>query len=139
MTDPKQLPEQFEEALKAHDFRKMGEMMHENYTYESRDGKKIEGREAGMAFYKTMISAFPDLTMEMKNVIVSENFVVSEFINHATHSGVMNAIMPTNRTISIPTCKVIEIRDDKIYADRDYFDNALFMQQLGIKGGHEHA
>ncbi|MGE5394125.1 MAG: ester cyclase [Candidatus Saccharibacteria bacterium] len=138
MTDPKQTLKQFMEAITHHDYHKMEEMMHEDYVYESSDGKKIEGRDAGMAFYKMMITAFPDLSVEMKNVIVSGNFIVSEFINHGTFTGMMNGIMPTNRAISIPTCNILELRDGKIIADRDYFDNALFMMQIGIEAGMEH-
>jgi steroid delta-isomerase-like uncharacterized protein len=138
MTDPKRTLEQFMEAISAHDFQKMEEMMHEDYTYESSDGKKIKGKESGIAFYKMMLGAFPDFSMEIRNVIVAENFVVSEFTNHGTFTGVMNGIMPTNRSISVPNCNILELRDGKIYADRDYFDNALMMQQLGIEAGMEH-
>jgi steroid delta-isomerase-like uncharacterized protein len=138
MTDPRQILEQFMEAITSHNFEKIEEMLHDNYTYESSDGQKVNGPKEGVARYQSLINAFTDMHMEIRNEIVSGNFVVSEFTVHATHTGELNGIMPTNRTITLPTCNIIEIRDGKIYADRDYWDNALMMHQLGVEMGMEH-
>ena len=35
---------------------------------------------------------------------------------------------PTGRKVTVPICDVIEVRDGKVYAEREYFD----MQQLGV-------
>jgi ketosteroid isomerase-like protein len=35
-------------------------------------------------------------------------------------------------------CKVLEFRDGKIYAEREYFDMAHLMQQLGAATGPAH-
>jgi steroid delta-isomerase-like uncharacterized protein len=138
MNDPKQIMEQFMEAITSHNLDKMEEMLHESYTYESSDGQMANGPKEGIARYRSLINAFPDMHMELRNELVSGNFVVSEFINHATHTGELNGIMPTNRTIKLPSCNICETREGKIYADRDYFDNALLMQQLGVEIGMEH-
>lgn len=138
MTDPKQILEQFMAALTAKNFEEVEQMLHEHYTYQSCDGQQLNSPKEGMAMYQSLFNAFPDMQMEMKNVLVSGNFVVSEFIAHATHKGEFNGIMPTGRTITIPVCNIVEIREGKIYADHDYYDNALMMQQLGVEVGMEH-
>jgi predicted ester cyclase len=48
-------------------------------------------------------------------------------------------IDPTNRKVTVPICNVTEFRDEKIYAEHEYFDNAYLLQQLGIEVGHAHA
>lgn len=135
MNDSKLIAEQYLEAFRAHDFLTLEEMMHEDYTYETSDGNKITGKEAGMANARMLLDAYPDLTFETRNRIVSENYVVSELILHGTQKG----IMPGNRTLSLPACNVIEIRDGKIYSEHDYLDNTLMMKQLEAEVGHEHA
>ncbi|MBC8004505.1 MAG: ester cyclase [Verrucomicrobia bacterium] len=137
MNDQRQLVEQFMEAIANHDYPKIREMLHDEYTYESSDGQRMEGPEAGIARYEMLTSAFPDLHMDIRNMFVDGNTIVSEFINHGTHQGEMNGIEPTYHPIALPSCNIIEIRDGKIYADRDYYDNALMMHQLGVVLGRE--
>lgn len=139
MNDSKLIAEQYLEAVRSHDFRTLEEMIHEDYTYETSDGNKIKGKEAGLANARMLLNAFPDLSFETRNRIISGNYVVSELILHGTHMGVMNGLMPGNRTLSLPACNVIEIRDGKIFVEHDYYDNALMMQQLAAEVGHEHA
>lgn len=139
MDKPKQLVEQFMEAITNHDYPKIQEMLHEEYTYESCDGQRAEGVEAGVARYESMTTAFPDMRMDIRNIFVDGNTVVSEFIIHGIHQGEMNDIEPTWHPIAVPSCNILEIKDGKIYADRDYYDNSLMMHQLGVEMGHEHA
>lgn len=139
MDNPKQIVEQFMEAVTNHDYPKIQEMLHEDYTYESSDGQRVEGIDGGMARYEMLTAAFPDLHMDIRNMYVDGNTVISEFINHGTHQGEINGIMPTWHPIALPSCNIIEIKDGKIYADRDYYDNAFMMHQLGVELGQEHA
>ena len=57
----------------------------------------------------------------------------------ATHQGELMGIAPTGRRVEVPVCNVIEVRDGKIYAEREYFDTAHLMQQLGVAAGPAHA
>ena len=41
-------------------------------------------------------------------------------------------IAPTGRQITIPVCNVMEVRDGKLYAEREYMDMLHMMQQLGV-------
>lgn len=137
MIDSQQLVSEFMEAITRHDFGRVREMLHEDYIYEGSDGQRLEGPEAGIVLYEMLTNAFPDMNMDIRQVIVSGNMVVTEFICHGTHQGELNGIMPTYHPIALPFCNVIEVRDGKIYADRDYYDNALLMHQLGVEVGHE--
>ena len=37
-------------------------------------------------------------------------------------------VAPTGRKVTVPICDVIDVRDGKVFAEREYFD----MQQLGV-------
>ena len=41
-------------------------------------------------------------------------------------------IAPTGKTVAIPVCDVLEIRDGKIYSEREYMDMMTIMVQLGV-------
>lgn len=39
---------------------------------------------------------------------------------------------PTGKTVAIPVCDIYEIRDGKIYREREYIDFMTLMVQLGV-------
>ncbi|MBI4571514.1 MAG: ester cyclase, partial [Chloroflexi bacterium] len=41
-------------------------------------------------------------------------------------------IPATGRKVEMPVCTVLDIRDGKITAEREYMDMAHMMQQLGV-------
>lgn len=138
MIDSKKIVEEYLDAISRHDFTKVRHMIHEEYSYTGSDGQKQNGPEAGVAVAQMYGEAFPDLKFDIRNMYLSGNIVVSEFIVNATHTGNLMNIAPTNRTVSVPVCNIAEIREGKIYAEREYFDMALLMQQLGVETGQEH-
>ena len=41
-------------------------------------------------------------------------------------------IAPTNKKVSIPVCEIIELRDGKVYREREYMDMLHMMTQRGV-------
>jgi steroid delta-isomerase-like uncharacterized protein len=138
MTDPKKIVEEYMDAVFRHDSEKVRHLLHNEYTYTSGDGQSQKGIEAGVAIAEMYGNAFPDMKFEIQNMFLSGNIVVTEFIVKATHSGNLMDIAPTNRKVVVNICDVTEIREGKIYAEREYFDMAHLLQQLGVEIGHEH-
>jgi predicted ester cyclase len=52
-----------------------------------------------------------------------------------THTGPLQDIAPTGRSVALPGCNVIELRDGLIYREADYFDTATMLKQLGVTEG----
>jgi limonene-1,2-epoxide hydrolase len=42
-------------------------------------------------------------------------------------------INPTNRRVSVPVCGVLEVRDNKIYSEHEYWDSNTVLQQMGVQ------
>ena len=114
------------------DWDTMRSLFHPDYKYMGGDGKELSGPDAGLKVAKTYASAFPDGKMEIKNVTEAGNTSVTEFVARGTHKGDLNGIAPTNKSIQIHVCNVIEVRDGKIYREREYFDALTMMIQLGV-------
>jgi predicted ester cyclase len=57
---------------------------------------------------------------------------VIEFTASGTQTGELSGIPPTGRSVSADVCNVVEVRDGKIYREREYYDVMGLMQQLGV-------
>jgi len=132
MSDPAAIARQYLEAVPRREFDKVRELYHPQYSYTGGDGQRQEGADAGIAVAQMYTTAFPDVKLDIKGIHVAGNVAVVEFVANGTHQGELMGIAPTGRKISVPVCNVMEMRDGKVYAEREYFDAALMMQQLGV-------
>jgi steroid delta-isomerase-like uncharacterized protein len=123
---------EYQEAMSEHDIEKVRQLFHAQYTHTDSDGQKKEGIDAGIEIATMYMNAFPDLTIDPINIYSIGDTVVSEFVARGTHQGRLMDFDPTGRRINLPVCDIIEVKDGKIFAEREYFDSANMMQQLGI-------
>jgi steroid delta-isomerase-like uncharacterized protein len=132
MADAGAIAREYLEAVPRHDFDKVRELFHPQYSFTGGDGRRQEGADAGIAVTQMYTTAFPDVKLDIKSIHVAGNVAIVEFVANGTHQGELMGIAPTGRKISVPVCNVLEIRDGKVYAEREYFDMAHMMQQLGV-------
>ena len=79
-----------------------------------------------------LIRAFPDLRIEVEQILASGDSVVTRMRATGTHQGSFAGIAPTGKSISMQACSVVEIRNGKAVRGRLYADNATLFQQLGV-------
>jgi steroid delta-isomerase-like uncharacterized protein len=133
MSDPSAIAREYFDAWNRRDWDKFRSLMHADYSYMGGDGQEQKGQEAGLAIAQMFASGFPDGKIDVQRVhAAGENVAVVEFIGRGTHKGDLMGIAPTGRQVSIPVCNVLEMRDGKIYAEREYMDMMHTMQQLGV-------
>jgi steroid delta-isomerase-like uncharacterized protein len=113
-------------------FDRVRDLMHSDYTYTGPDGQEQRGPEAGVAVLKMWATGFPDAHIDIVNIKESGDTVVFEFVGRGTHRGDFMGMAPTGKTVNIPVCIVGELRDGKIYREREYMDMATIMAQLGV-------
>jgi len=131
MSDPGAIARESLEAWNRRDFDKMRSLMHADYSYTGGDGERHQGADAGMAVAQMFATALPDGKVDILHIHTAGDVAITEFVGSGTHQGDLMGIAPTGRRMSIPVCMVLEIRDGKIYAEREYMDMAHVMQQLG--------
>jgi steroid delta-isomerase-like uncharacterized protein len=133
MADASGLHREMLDAVSARDFDKLREMYHPDYTYLSSDGNEQKGAEAGVAVAQMYTSAFPDIVLEVRHLhSCGGDTSVMEFTARGTHKGELEGIPPTGKSVEMLICDVIEVRDGKVYREREYFDAMSMMQQLGV-------
>jgi len=131
--------EEYFHGIQNRKFEQLRKLLHSNYSYTSADGERHEGADAAIEIGEMYTNAFPDLQFEIKHMNVAGNVVVTEFYGIGTHRGELMGIAPTGKKVKIPVCNVLEVRDDKIYAEREYFDSAVMMRQLGVEAPRQKA
>lgn len=120
-------------AWNARDFNQLRSLLHSEYTYTGGDGKEVTGGpEAGLNIARMFASAFPDGVLEVKRVFTQGDIAIAELIGRGSHRGEFMGVSPTNRRVEVPICNVIELRDGKVYREREYMDMLAIMSQLGV-------
>lgn len=133
MADAVSVAREYMEAWNRRDFSRCRELYHPQYSYTGGDGQEQKGPDAGMEILHMFANAFPDGKLDIQRThAVGPDMAVVEFIGRGTHNGDLMGIAPTGRKITMPVCDVIELRDGKIYAEREYMDMMHMMQQLGV-------
>jgi steroid delta-isomerase-like uncharacterized protein len=132
MSDAASIARDYLDAWNRRDWARWRELFHPQYTYTGGDGQLQKGPEAGMAVGQMFATAFPDGKIDLKSVHATGDVAIAEFIGRGTHTGDLMGIAPTGRQMTIPVCEIYELRDGKIYAERQYMDMLHMMQQLGV-------
>lgn len=133
MTDAASLHRQMLDVITARDLDGLRALYHPDYSYEGSDGVEHKGADAGIEMASTYLEAFSDLSLEVRHELqCGEHVSVIEFTGRGTHDGDLEGIAPTGRTVEIPVCNVVEVADGKILREREYFDTAVLLRQLGV-------
>ena len=131
MSDPGAVAREYFEAWNRRDWDRFRELYHAEYSYSGVGGKR-QGPEGHLAIAQMFAGAFPDGRIELQHVYTVGAVAITEFVGRGTHQGDVMGIPATGQPVSMPVCNVIEVRDGKIYAEREYMDLAHMMQQLGV-------
>jgi steroid delta-isomerase-like uncharacterized protein len=97
-------------------------------------GEQYHGAAGVKAFMLGWLGPFPDGHIEIETLAQSGDVAVCEFRGIGTHTGTLHTPMgdipATGRTVDVPFCDVIRVRDGRIVSIRTYFDSATFAAQL---------
>lgn len=100
----------------------------------------IKGRDAIRENLARYLKAFPDLSGEIMNQFGSGDWFATEVTLRGTNDGPLEVepgvtMPPTGRAFEVKVCWVIRATSDGFVAeDHTYYDNATFMEQLGLAG-----
>jgi steroid delta-isomerase-like uncharacterized protein len=119
------------DAWNKRDFARMRDLMHPEYSYTGGDGQEQKSPDAGLAVAHMFADAFPDGRIDIVSIKEAGDTAIVEFIGRGTHKGQLMELAPTGKTMALPVCNVIEVRDGKIYREREYMDMMTMMTQLG--------
>ncbi len=90
-------------------------------------------RDQEMAQVKTTLTAFPDMTYEIKDIFAAKDRVVVMIISSATHKAEFMGIPATGKKASIGATLVYRFRDGKVVEEIEDADFLGLFMQLGLE------
>ena len=97
--------------------------------------RRVQGVDQVIGVWQGWAKALPDSKCTFNNACTSGNTVVFELTWRGTHTGPLEtpagSIAATGKSIEIRACTVCELDGEKTKLQRQYFDMATLLQQIG--------
>ncbi|MCH7231063.1 ester cyclase [Glycomyces sp. L485] len=124
-------------AIEGHDIDAAVDLYDDNAVLSTPDAGEIKGRRQISQYWHQFIDGFPDSHYEPISKIESDNKAVDEGYFIGTHTGPIKmpsgeTIKATGKKVKLRSCDVATVSDGKITEHHLYFDEAEFMNQLGL-------
>jgi steroid delta-isomerase-like uncharacterized protein len=133
-----QLDEEFIAATNAHDVKRIMAVLSDDVIVtDVVSPEPVKGNAAYGQILKGIFESFPDYSVAVKNRVVSEDKVATEFIFSGTHQGPLamgpgNTIPATGKKFTANGAQFARVRNGKIVELHMHPDIAGFMMQLGL-------
>jgi steroid delta-isomerase-like uncharacterized protein len=96
-------------------------------------GEHYGGADGVREFYAQLMTALPDLEIEVLRRHVTDEVVVLEVMIRGTHRGAWRGLPSTGRRVEVPLCGVYTFDDqDRLEGERIYYDRGTVLRQLGV-------
>ncbi|HKY53623.1 MAG TPA: ester cyclase [Anaerolineales bacterium] len=89
----------------------------------------LEGRKI---FASALLSAFPDLHVQLEDMVADGDKLVTRYTVHGTHNGELMGISPTGKQISIGGIAIDRFENGQSVEHWEIIDQMGLMQQLGV-------
>ena len=125
----------FEEVWTQRRESTIDELMADNYVSHGLpgpDGREVQGRDAFKPFFRHYCQAFPDLRIDVEDVLVDGDRVAVRCSVTGTHTGPGVAAGPTNKPATFTGMSIVRIENGKIAEAWNTFDFLSMYKQLGM-------
>jgi len=95
-------------------------------------GEDIHGPAEFKPFHATFRQGFPDMRIELEDLIAEGDKVAFSWTATGTHNGHLMGIAPTRRASRFYGMGIIRLREGRIVEGWNVFDQLGMFQQLGI-------
>lgn len=135
MTDLKQLARRMFAAISNGDISAIRDLCNPGVEHIEAGGTH-QGIDAVAAHFATLAEAFPDLEIVIVRQLESSNAVTTEMRFTGTQTGPLatpqGTLPPSGRKVDLPGCAIHDVEDGRITRHTGYYDQLLFMTQLGL-------
>ncbi len=121
------------DAWNAHDVERFAKLLAPDTVWQS-DAfpQPFQGHAGARQFFQVYVGGFPDLHLDVEQILGEGDTVVARWRSSGTHRGDLAGIKPTNRRSELNGCTVAEVKAGKVGRTWIYFDNATMLRQLGV-------
>jgi steroid delta-isomerase-like uncharacterized protein len=91
------------------------------------------GRDAVAQYYRDLLTALPDLHVDVRNRVVTEDAVVLEVMISGTQAGTWRGLPATGRPVRFPLCAIYRFAaNGQLAGEKIYYDRAGVLRQVGL-------
>ena len=112
------------------------EVIYDLVAEDNVDHDPAPGQEAGpegyIAFFKMMRTAFPDMELEVEQMVADDDNVAFAYTVKGTHEGEFMGIAPTGKSVQFRGMQISKFKDGKMVERWGSSDELGILKQLGI-------
>jgi len=97
------------------------------------DGQPIRGPQNFRPFYRSFRGAFPDLSLEVLDVVTQGRLAVGRFLVKGTQRGALPDFPATGQSVSFEGFAMCEVDGDQVSTAWNCFDFLTMYRQLGAE------
>ncbi len=121
------------DAWNTHDPDRIFALFADDFVYEDVTfGAVTHGREETRQFFAGTFAAFPDLHFEQASDFAVGEHGAAEWTMTGTHDGDFPGLPATHKSFTVRGASVFDLAGDKIRYNRDYWDFATLLRQIGL-------
>ena len=120
------------EAINQNNLDALDEVVASDMTDHDPAPGQAPGLEGVKQYFSSLHAAFPDVQMDVEEMIAEADKVVARVSVSGTHRGEFMGISPTGNRVTIGGIDILRVADGKIVEHWGKFDDLGMMQQLGV-------
>ena len=129
--DAKSLVRHFYDAVGAGNLSVIDELVADDFVDREAFPGLEPNKEGVKQFFAMLRSAFPDLRMEVREMLADDDLVSVRVIATGTHEGDFMGMSSSGRRIEVQVFDILRIRDGQVAEHWGLMDAMTMMQQLG--------
>jgi steroid delta-isomerase-like uncharacterized protein len=129
--DAKSLVRDFYDAVGAGNLSVIDELVADDFVDREEFPGLEPNKEGVKQFFAMLRSAFPDLRMEVREMLADDDLVSVRVIATGTHEGDFMGMSSSGRRIEVQVFDIFRIRDGQVTEHWGLMDAMTMMQQLG--------
>jgi steroid delta-isomerase-like uncharacterized protein len=121
------------ERISAGDLAGFGELMADDFVERDEVPGLPPTKEGTLDYFRVLLAAFPDLQMDIEDLIASGDKTVARVRATATHRGEFMGVPPTGRRVEVQLIDIMRFDGDGLVCEHwGVVDLLSLMQQLGV-------
>jgi steroid delta-isomerase-like uncharacterized protein len=123
----------FDEVINGHDYDVIDELFAPDYVNHGPFPASTPDLPSLKRFFAANPEAFPDMRVELQDVIAEDDRVAYRAIITGTHKGEFAGMKPTGRSVTVTEINISRFREGKMVEHWALLDEASMIRQLSGK------
>jgi predicted ester cyclase len=121
-----------EEAINKGNLNVLDEVLSPDFVYHGPGGTEVKGPEEYKKFLASLRDMYPDIHVEIKNILAEGNLVATRTMSTFTFTGKVGDIAPTDRRVAMMGSILDRFDGGKLVETWELYDRLDLYQQLGL-------